>query len=83
MKTQFDTEKEAETALNNTRKKSLGWCPAINDICRENCICYYEGSISHKPAQQFRKFPGPEEYWLVHYPGCTHVLICGVITVES
>lgn len=74
MKTQFDTEEAAKHTLNNARKENLGWCPVIRDLCREDCLCYYEGSIS-KPY-------GVKKQWTVHYPGCTHVLISGATSVE-
>ncbi len=76
MKTQFDTEKEAETALKNANNESLGWCPLIKDVCVKHvCVCYYAGDI-HAPY-------GARKDWVVHYPGYTNVLISGVITVES
>lgn len=84
MKTQFDTEGEAEKALDVRRTENLGWCPLINEPCKgKNCICYYEGDIHHKEPKQFRQFDPINEYWFVHYPGCTNLLISGVITVES
>jgi hypothetical protein len=89
MKTQFETEDEAAQALGAARAKSLGWCPIIQKSCHVipaadgNCICYYEGTIRHQEAKQFRNFDARKEYWFVQYPGCTNVLISGVITVES
>lgn len=80
MKTQFDTEKEAQTALKNAREESLGWCPVIKETCARGCICYYKGNI-YETSGINKRTDGFN--WRVHYPGCTNVLISGVITVES
>ena len=73
MKIQFETEKRAQKTLDAARGENLGWCPVAKQACTNNCICYYEGSVREDP---FKK------YWKVHYPGCTHALISGAITVE-
>ena len=77
MKTQFDTEKEAQETLRKARLESLGWCPVIKEGCKgyltkpKPCICYCEGRISEPDEDSTR--------WRVHYPYCDHVLISGVI----
>ena len=74
MKTQFDTEKEAEGALDTAKGETLCWCPVIKQDCRKDCGCYYRGDI-HEPVR-------PQEqkgYWTVHYPCCTSPLISGEI----
>ena len=76
MKTQFESEKEAEAALATSRCGSLGWCPLIKEDCKRKCICYYKGDI-----KQYK--PKPDYPWNVYYPRCTNVLISGVITVEN
>jgi hypothetical protein len=79
MKTQFETETEAEAALAARRCGSLGWCPLIKEDCKRKCICYYKGDITcsdGNPAES-------QQFWFVHYPSCTNVLISGVITVKS
>jgi hypothetical protein len=76
MKTQFETEKEAQAALATARCGSLGWCPLIKEDCKRKCICYYEGDIHE--ANPITEPKG----WLVHYPSCTNVLISGVITAD-
>lgn len=76
MKTQFDTEQEAQEALETARERPLGYCPLINGICIKDCICYYAGDI-HEPAPASQK-----KYWMVHYPGCTNVLINGEIRAD-
>ena len=81
MKTQFDTELDAVQALGKARADNLGWCPIIKEPCKNNCICYYAGDIHHQEPKQFAS--SQKEYWFVHYPGCTNVLISGGITVES
>lgn len=84
MKTQFETEEEAQKALNNAREESLGWCPVIKESCHhgqsfiESCVSYYAGDIHHKESQR----PPTKEYWFVHYPGCTNVLVNGEINAH-
>ena len=75
MKTQFDTEPEAYAALATARCASLGWCPLTKMDCKRKCMSYYEGDM-HKPYINSLK-------WIVHYPCCTNVLICGVIIVKN
>ncbi len=82
MKTQFETEKEAETTLKNANNESLGWCPLIKGPCKTNCICYYAGDIRHQGPKQYPTSGPTKEYWFVHYPGCTNVLISGGITAH-
>ena len=83
MKTQFETEKEAKTALKNANSENLGWCPLIKDVCVKHvCVCYYAGDIHHQKPKQFRQFDAGKEYWFVHYPCCTNVLISGEFTVH-
>ena len=87
MRTQFDTKIEAEGALEEAQGESLGGCPLFKEDCHDLafkkayrmkvCVCYYEGDIHQSnPITQGK-------YWFVHYPGCTNVLISGVITVEN
>ena len=77
MKIQFDTEEEAQEALDAVRIKGLKFCPLIKRDCIKNCICYYEGAIDQSnPVSQ-------PKCWFVQYPCCTNVLISGVITVEN
>ena len=73
METQFDTEAEAEEALKVARLTTLGWCPVIKELCKNNCICYYEGGIRKDPFKT---------KWNVHYPSCQHGLITGEITAR-
>ena len=80
MKTQFDTEKEAQEALRVARFESLGWCPVIKEACKgyltepKPCICYQEGG--------FKKDPFKDRY-NIYYPYCINPLVWGVITVEN
>ena len=83
METQFETKIDAEKALDAERIKSLGWCPVIKEPCKKNCTCYYEGDIHHQPPKRYPGSDPTKEYWFVQFPGCTNVLISGVITVES
>lgn len=75
MNAQFETEKEAQAALEAARKKNLGWCPLIKLTCMKSCICYYEGTM--------RQGSSPGHFWFTYYPCCTNVLISGVITVKQ
>ena len=77
MKTQFDTETEAQAALATARCGSLGWCPVIKEDCKRKCICYEEGHI-YEPAPM-----SETKYWRIQYPYCTNVLISGVVIVEQ
>ncbi len=83
MKTQFDTNKEAQDALDTANCESLGWCPAIKQECRKDCICYYKGDIHYQEPKQYPGSGPTKEYWFVQYPGCTNVLISGIVTIES
>ena len=78
MKTLFESEKEAQEALEAAKGKCLGYCPIINSSCMKHCICYYKGAIQEpvRPEEQ-------KGYWTVYYPGCTNVLMSGIITVEQ
>ena len=77
MKTQFDTEKEAQEELELAGLEGLGYSPAINAYCQKDCACYKKGDI-HEPAPASQK-----KYWMIHYPYCINPLVCGVITVEQ
>lgn len=74
MKTQFDTEKEAQEALKEAQGKCLGFCPVARHDCIRDCICYCEGSC--------RKDPFKDRY-NIHYPYCINPLVWGTIKVES
>ena len=71
MKTQFETEKEAQEALNGERGKALGFCPLINENCKTACVCYYKGSTKKDPFK---------DRYNVYYPCCANVLISGEIS---
>ena len=73
MKTQFETEKEAEAALDKAKGETLCWCPVIKQDCRKDCGCYDKGNIRKDPFK---------DQWRLISPHCINPLVCGVITVE-
>ena len=72
MKTQFESEKEAQEALDKAKGETLCWCPVIKQDCRKDCGCYYKGTISQGSS--------PGRFWFAFYPCCTNVLISGEIS---
>lgn len=75
MKTQFDTEKGAQAALEEARYKSIGFCPLINTHCVKDCVCYHKGDIGEITISN-------KHYWAIRYPYCTNVLISGQIEAD-
>lgn len=74
MKDTFDTEKEAQEALDKANKETLGFCPLIKSGCQKNCVCYENGYIL---APDFKPS------WKLEPPYCSNVLISGVIDVNT
>ena len=69
----YDTEKEAQEALEESRAKGLGFCPLIKQLCHTDCISYDKGHL----------YGGNGGRWRVQYPWCSNVLISGIITVHN
>lgn len=69
----FDSEKEAQQILDEARTISLGFCPEIKEMCRNDCVCYQKGTISHYTKTL-------KKHWRVCQPYCSNVNILGIIT---
>ena len=68
----FTTREEAEKAKAQLGKKSLGFCPIIRGECRIDCICYVERPPHHG-----------HDTWRLYPNYCDHVMVSGLITIES
>ena len=74
----YDTEKEAQEALDQARNEWKHFCPIINTICRKDCISYHAGRI----WQDTDAWREKARAWRLCYPWCGNVLISGEITVN-
>jgi hypothetical protein len=69
------TEQEAIKTTQQTKDERLTkYCPVINQQCREDCVCFFEGNPHKKWGKTAEWAPGDIQ--------CTHVMIEGILTAE-
>jgi len=67
---------QAEEKLSELQKELLKHlCPLTKDLCRKDCMSYYEGDTRADSYEQ--------DEWRVISPRCESPIVTGVIVVET